>query len=274
MKFSVLISVYKNDDPVFLGEALKSISTSQTVKPAQIVIVLDGPVSEEAHKIINDLIQKESKIEFTVVPLESNKGLAAALNVGIDYCKYEWIARMDSDDISLPDRFMKQVEYIEQNSDIDIVGGTISEFQNKPGDIHSERHVGLSQQEIEKMAKSRTPMNHVSVMYKKQAVINAGKYSEDFGKLEDYKLWVDMIANGTRMRNIDDILVYVRTGNGFIARRSSKREITDWDMLQRYLLKGGIIDRYTALKNKLYIRCFIYMPGWMKETAYKTLLRQ
>ena len=274
MKFSVLISVYKNDNPVFFREALESISTSQTVKPAQIVIVIDGPVPEEIHNIINDSIQKENEIDFTVVPLEINKGLATALNVGIDHCKYEWVARMDSDDISLPDRFMKQVEYIEQNPETDIVGGAISEFQNKPGDIHSERHVGLDQQAIEKMAKSRTPMNHVSVMYKKQAVVNAGKYAEDFGKLEDYKLWVDMIVNGAHMSNIDDVLVYVRTGNGFIARRSNKREITDWDMLQSYLLKGGIINKHIALKNKLYIRCFIYMPGWMKEIAYKTVLRR
>lgn len=274
MRFSVLISVYEKDDPVFFREALESISASQIVKPTQIVIVLDGPVPEEIYSIINDFIQNEKEIEFTVVPLEKNQGLAAALNVGIDSCKYEWIARMDSDDISLPDRFMKQIKYIEENPEIDIIGGSISEFQNRPGDIHSERHVGLNQKAIEKMAKSRTPMNHVSVLYRKKAVVKVGKYTENFGKLEDYKLWVDMIASGIRMRNIDDVLVYVRTGNGFISRRSNKREITDWDMLQRYLVKNSIINRFTALKNKIYIRCFIYMPGWMKEIAYKSVLRR
>ena len=134
--------------------------------------------------------------------------------------------------------------------------------------------MGLDMKAIREMAKSRTPMNHVTVMYKKSSVEKAGCYSENFGKLEDYKLWVDLLGNNAELANIDDILVYVRTGNGFITRRSNKREITDWDMLQSYLIENGIIGKFTALKNKLYIRCFIYMPGWMKLMAYRIMLRK
>ena len=111
-------------------------------------------------------------------------------------------------------------------------------------------------------------------MFKKSAVEKAGGYCENFGKLEDYKLWVDLLGHHAVLANIDDVVVYVRTGNGFISRRSNRREITDWDMLQSYLLGAGIINRFEALKNRLYIRAFIYMPGFLKVFLYKTVLRK
>ena len=274
MKFSVLISVYGKDDASIFKEALLSVSKGQSIKPAQVVVVEDGPVPESIEQSITEVITATPECEFTVIRKPQNAGLAAALNTGIKECKHEWIARMDSDDISLPERFEKQLRFIENHPDVDIVGGAIAEFTEKPGDMQSERHVGLDMKAIREMAKSRTPMNHVSVMYKKTSVEKVGCYSENFGKLEDYKLWVDLIGNNSVLGNIDDILVYVRTGNGFISRRSNKREINDWDMLQSYLLENGIISKLTALKNKLYIRCFIYMPGWMKVLAYKAILRK
>lgn len=274
MRFSVLMSVYKSDDVSFFKIALESITIDQTYKPAQVVIVEDGPVSSEIDEIINEISILESEIEFTVILKKKNAGLAAALNSGLVACKYEWVARMDSDDISLPNRFEQQLKYISANPETDILGGSIAEFEKVPGDIHSERHVGLTQKDIVKMAQNRTPMNHVSVMFKKSVVEKAGKYSENFGKLEDYKLWVDLVSIGACMANIDDILVYVRIGNGFISRRSNKREIQDWDMLQKYLLKNRIINLGTALKNKVYIRVFTYMPGWMKKITYSILLRK
>ena len=274
MKFSALVSVYGKDDASFFEDALLSISKEQTIKPAQVVVVEDGPVPDEIEKSIDAVIEAAPECEFTVIRKPQNAGLAAALNTGLKECKYEWVARMDSDDISLPDRFEKQLAFIENHPNVDVIGGAIAEFAESPGDQQSERHVGLDMKSIREMAKSRTPMNHVTVMYKKTSIENAGCYSENFGKLEDYKLWVDLLGKDAVLANIDDILVYVRTGNGFITRRSNKREITDWDMLQGYLLDNGIINKFTSIKNKLYIRCFIYMPGWMKLLAYKVFLRK
>ena len=274
MKFSVLLSVYGKDDASFFKEALLSVSKEQTVKPAQIVVVEDGPVPEDIEHAIEDAIKASPECEFTVIRKPQNAGLAAALNTGLKACKYEWVARMDSDDISLPDRFEKQLAYIENHPSVDVIGGSIAEFTNTPGDMQSERHVGLDMKAIRKMAKTRTPMNHVSVMFKKSVVEKAGCYCENFGKLEDYKLWVDLLGRNAVLANIDDVVVYVRTGNGFITRRSNRREIIDWDMLQSYLLGLGIINRFDALKNKLYIRAFIYMPGFLKLFLYKTILRK
>ena len=274
MKFSVLLSVYGKDDASFFKEALLSVSKEQTVKPAQIVVVEDGPVPKDIEHAIEDAIKASPECEFTVIRKPQNAGLAAALNTGLKACKYEWVARMDSDDISLPNRFETQLAYIENHPQVDVIGGSIAEFTNTPGDMQSERHVGLDMKAIRKMAKTRTPMNHVSVMYKKSVVEKAGNYCENFGKLEDYKLWVDLLGHHAVLANVDDVLVYVRTGNGFITRRSNRREIVDWDMLQSYLLGLGIINRFDALKNKLYIRAFIYMPGFLKLFLYKTILRK
>ena len=274
MKFSVLLSVYGKDNASFFKEALLSVSKDQTVKPAQIVVVEDGPVPADIEHAIEDAVKVSPECEFTVIRKPQNAGLAAALNTGLKACKYEWVARMDSDDISLPDRFEKQLAYIENHPSVDVIGGSIAEFTNTPRDMQSERHVGLDMKAIRKMAKTRTPMNHVSVMFKKSVVEKAGGYCENFGKLEDYKLWVDLLGHHAVLANVDDVLVYVRTGNGFITRRSNRREIVDWDMLQSYLLGLGIINRFEALKNRLYIRTFIYMPGFLKIFLYKTVLRK
>ena len=274
MDFSVLMSVYCKDNTDDFRTALESVTLTQTLRPKQVVIVQDGVVPPSIDEIIETVKGKAEEIEFTVLKKDTNQGLAAALNSGLELCKYDWVARMDADDISVGDRFEKQIAFIEKNADISVLGGAIAEFENEIGDIQSERHVELVHEEIKRMAKSRTPMNHMSVMYLKSAVMAVGGYSEDFGKLEDYKLWVDLIAAGYELANINDVIVNARVGKGFIERRSNKREIQDWDMLQTYLLKSSLITKRKALINKLYIRIFIYMPTWMKKIAYKTVLRR
>jgi glycosyltransferase involved in cell wall biosynthesis len=273
MDFSVLMSVYERDNPEHFRAALESVTIKQTVQPKQVVIVFDGPVSAAIRDSISRISGKTLSIEFSIIDKKKNAGLAVALNSGLKECKYAWVARMDSDDISLPDRFEKQVTYIEQHPNISVFGGYIAEFNKAPGDMQSIRCVQEKHESIIRMAKTRTPFNHVSVMYRKDDVLNVGGYAEDFGKLEDYRLWVDLIATNKVTGNILGVLVYVRVGNGFIERRSNKREIQDWDMLQLYLVNAGIVSKAKALKNKVYIRAFTYMPNKMKILAYKTILR-
>ncbi|NLG02908.1 MAG: glycosyltransferase [Clostridia bacterium] len=274
MDFSVLMSVYGEDLPKHFKEALESVTIKQTVRPSQVVIIKDGPVPSEIDAIISLVDSETENIEFTVISKEKNSGLSSALNTGLKVCKYNWVARMDSDDIATPDRFEKQTVYLSTNTAIDVLGGAIAEFENTPGDLQSVRHVCLTHDEIVHMARTRTPLNHTSVFYSKTAVQKAGNYSEDFGRLEDYKLWIDLISSGAKMANIEDVIVFVRVGNGFIERRGNKREIKDWDMLQEFLLKADIIGKRKSIINKAYIRVFIYMPSWMKKIVYKKLLRK
>ena len=276
MKFSVLMSVYKSDNAEYLLRAIESVTIDQTLKPAQLVLVKDGPASEEIDAIITKMQSTLNNIgiEFTVISKEVNAGLAAALNTGLEYCKYEYVARMDSDDVSLPNRFELELPNIADNPEISVLGGGITEFEDDEKVPIQARIVPQKHDEIVDMLRTRNAMNHVTVVFKKSDIVKLGGYSENFGKLEDYKLWVDAVCAGLKLQNISDVCVNVRVGAGFIERRSNKREIQDWDMLQEYLKKAKFIGNGKALINKLYIRVFIYMPAWMKKIAYKTILRK
>lgn len=273
MKFSVLMSVYKNDNPIHFRQSLESVSTMQTVKPNQIVIVQDGPVSNEINSIIKDVEIQFTEIEFTILRKEKQQGLAAALNDGLEKCKYEYIARMDADDVAVENRFELQITELDNNKQIDILGGYIAEFDNNPDILGSIRKVGLTQEEILKMAKHRCPFNHMTVIYKKSKVLQCGGYNTEFGKLEDYKLWVDMIKNNCICQNLPCVLIKMRVGNGMIQRRSNPREITDWDRLQMDLLEAGIVKKFEVVENKIYIRVFTYMPVMVKKFLYSLFLR-
>lgn len=273
MDISVLMSVYGKDNPRYYRLALESVTSGQILKPKQVVIVFDGPVPNEIEIITKEVEKKNPEICFTIVKQETNKGLAAALNLGLKSCNCEYVARMDSDDISVPNRFRLQAEYLQKHPETDLLGGFISEFIDNPKQFTSVRKVGCDKESIIHMAKRRTPFNHVSVIYRKESVLAVGGYAEDFGKLEDYRLWVDMISAGVTFSNIEDILVNVRVGDGQLQRRSNAREITDWDNLQHYLLKAGIVNRFDSIINMIAIRVFTYMPVGLKKVAYKAVLR-
>lgn len=276
MKFSVLMSVYKNDNADYFKRAIQSVTIDQTLKPTQLVLVKDGSVSYEIDENIQTIkpILNSMNIEFKVISKEKNMGLAAALNAGLKFCKYEYVARMDADDISLPNRFELELRHMTKHKEISILGGGITEFEDDEQSPLQERIVPEEHGEIVNMLKTRNAMNHVTVVFKKSEILKLGGYSENFGKLEDYKLWVDAVCAGLELHNISDVCVNVRVGSGFIERRSSKQEIVDWDMLQRYMLDAKLITPYKAIMNKIYIRLFIYMPSWMKKIVYKAVLRK
>ena len=216
MKFSVLISIYAQENVEHLNLALNSL-IRQTIKPDQIVLVKDGELTNELNELITSYVGISPET-FTIVSLEENRGLGVALNEGMVHCRNELIARMDGDDICHEKRFEKQLLLFEKNPILDIVGSNIVEFDGSVENILSKRKMPLSDDEIKRFAKKRNPFNHVSVMYKKASVIDAGGYL-DFLGFEDYYLWVRMILNEAICQNIDDNLVYVRTGSKMFKRR-------------------------------------------------------
>ena len=273
MKFSVLMAVYAKDNPEHFKIAIESVSLNQNVKPDQMVIVKDGPVSERINEVIELCRDAASDIKFTIVEKEKNQGLAAALNSGLMACENEWIARMDADDISEDIRFEKQREYVSRHPDISVLGSCISEFENEESIIIRKRIVPVDHSNICRMAATRNPVNHVSVMMKKDAVIKVGGYSEDYGTLEDYKLWVDLILNGHKFHNLSECLVKVRIGNGFINRRSDKRSIADWSKMQQYMVSQEFVSKRKANLNNAYMWIFTYMPIGIKSIIYNKFLR-
>lgn len=212
------MSVYVKENPQYLDEAICSIYDNQTLKPEQIVLVKDGTLTEELDKCISNWKQKLNKV-LTVVELHENIGLGAALNEGLKYCKYELVARMDSDDISLPNRFEKQIAFIKENPEIAIISGYISEFINNIDDVISIRKVPLTHDEIKKRLKWRNAFNHMTVMFKKDIVMSLGGYNQKIIFFEDYDLWIRMMQAGCIAANLPEVLVNARIGNNMIGRR-------------------------------------------------------
>lgn len=214
--YSVLMSVYEKDQPAYLNKAIASMS-AQTIPFVDIVIVCDGPLTDELY---SELLhwKNELKDSITVIQLPENVGLGAALNEGLKYCQCDLVARMDSDDISRINRCELLLAAINE-ADLDLVGGAIEEFDNVPGDLGVFRKMPESQEEILKFAARRNPFNHMTVMFNKEKVLDAGGY-EPFYLMEDYWLWARMLSSGCRCANVPEVVVDARVGAGMYARRT------------------------------------------------------
>lgn len=269
MKFSLLMSVYQYDDAKFFEQALRSIEAN-SIRPADFVLVCDGTLTNELNKVINHF---GKKLSVNVVRLKSNVGLGVALQTGISHCQYEWVARFDADDICVSDRFAKQIAYIKDNPNIDVVGGQIIEFANDPNEINAQKKtVPSGHHQIYNYAKSRNPVNHVTVMFKKSAVLDAGNYQHS-PLYEDYDLWVRMLMKGFKFANIDEVLVYVRAGETMYQRRGgifyAKQEIK----MQYGFYKLGFFSCLQLVRN-LTLRIPIRLiPSSIRGLIYSKILR-
>ena len=214
LKFSVLISVYINDPLEHLVSAVESV-INQSRPPDQLVIVLDGPVSDEVKEFVESL-KREKEVLCTVLGLKNNVGLGIALKFGLEHCEHELVARMDADDISVATRFEQQLDFLRNHPEISVVGGNIVEF-----DEHSTRgarEVAQEPKDVISMARQRNPVNHVTVMFRKTDVLAVGGY-RDFPTYEDYDLWIRMIRASFLIFNLSSELVFVRAGNDMANRR-------------------------------------------------------
>lgn len=216
-KYSVLMTVYAKDNPDYFTLALDSI-VNQTYKPDEIVLVKDGPVTKTLQEVIDNFISLGAPI--VQVQLEKNKGLGLALNEGIKVIKNELIARMDSDDYSMPERCELQVKEFEKNPKLDIIGCPVLEFVGTIDNIVGERKVPLINEDIYKFAKKRDPFNHPTVMYRKSAVEAAGCYS-DYRKNQDTDLWIKMMSNGATCSNLAEPVFCFRFDEGTYKKRKS-----------------------------------------------------
>lgn len=272
-KYSVLMSVYKNDDPDFLKIALDSIYDKQTRRPDEVVVVFDGPLNDRLYAVLDEFKKgREDVVKY--YPQKVNRGLGEALRIGSELCTGDYILRMDSDDISDKERFSKMSAYVEAHPEVDALGGDIAEFNEDPFKEETRQRVCPAKHEdIVRMAKKRNPMNHVTACIKKSALMKAGGY-QTLLLLEDYLLWLNMIVAGCKLANINETMVYVRVGNGFDSKRGSKERIIGWSKLQDIMLEHGMINRWEALMNKVYIRVFVKTPPGLKKWLYSNLLRR
>ena len=217
---SILMSVYIKEKPEYLRTSLKS-AINQTVRVKEIVLVLDGPITDQLQSVIEEC-QKECSDLIKLIPLKENVGLGKALAIGVEKCKYDLVARMDTDDIMIPTRIEKQIAEFTSDLDLTIVGSNIDEFYDSPESIVGRRVVPETNEEICNFSKKRNPFNHMTVMFKKSAVLDVGNYQPMMG-FEDYYLWVRLLKAGYKGKNIQESLVFARTGEDMYARRGGKK---------------------------------------------------
>ena len=272
--FSVLMSVYIKENPKYFDRALQSITDDQILKPNQIVLVKDGPLTNELEKIIEKWSEKYKNL-FKIIPLEKNMGLGEALRIGIENCSYNLIARMDTDDIAKPERFQEQIK-IFKNNEVDLVGSWIDEFWEIDNKIKIQkiRKVPEKDKEIKEKLKFLNSFNHPTVMYRKNEVLKAGSYSEKYHLMEDYYLWVRMAMNSCKFYNIQKSLLFFRTTPDTYKRRGGIRFIKVDILFQTELLRSGFINIFEYLRN-LFVRIsFRIIPWQVRELLQKKLLRK
>jgi len=271
MEYSVLMTVYKNDNPEYFRLALKSM-IKQTKKPDEIVLVKDGPVPDEIQNVINDLNHKYPNI-IHQVQLSQNKGLGLALNEGIKVCRNELIARMDSDDVSAPTRCEREVAEFEKNPNLDIIGCPVIEFV---GDIHNRvgrRNVPLDNESIHKYARKRDPFNHPTVMYRKSSVEAVGCYG-DLRKNQDTDLWIKMLSNGAVCMNLSDPLFRFRFDEGTYRKRKNWLNTKLLIEIRWKAYKNGFCSLWDFMEVAGAQMAIYFMPAKFQEFVYKKVLRR
>ncbi|MFY0089923.1 glycosyltransferase [Acinetobacter baumannii] len=272
MEFSILLSLYYKESPLALDQCFLSIWQEQSIHPNEIILVLDGPISEELSQCVTKWQQIIGK-PLKVIPLSQNVGLGKALNKGLEHCSNEWVFRMDTDDICKPDRFEKQIQFIKENPEVVLFSGQILEFNENPSDADTLKYVPTEHTDIVKFAQKRSPFNHMTVAYKKSVIDAVGGYQHHLF-MEDYNLWLRVIGAGYRVGNHSDILLYARVGNGMHARRKGYEYIKS--ELQLLKLKKELKLQDPIHANILFIlrSSFRILPSSLLGKFYNTFLRK
>ena len=266
-KYSVLMSLYKKEKPEYLRTALDSM-INQTVKPDEIILVEDGPLTDELYHVL-----KEYGEHLTRVVNEKNMGLGLSLAKGLVLCRNELVARMDTDDISISNRCEMQIKYFEENKDKAIVGGQIAEFIGDASKVVGIREVPCKDEKIREYIKKRCPFNHMSVMFRKSDVLEAGNYQNFFCN-EDYYLWIKMALMGKKFANLPEILVKVRVGNEMYMRRGGRKYYESEKDIQKYMLENQLISKGRFLINILErFVVQLLLPNRLRALVFKNFAR-
>ena len=270
-KYSFLMSVYYKDNPEYLCESIESM-LAQTVFPDEIIVVKDGPLTDELDLILDDYKSRWNKL-FTIVPLKENKGLGLALNAGIEVSRNELIARMDSDDISEKDRCRLQLNEFDKDPTLDIVGTSTCAFIGNPNDVISINHAPCTFDAIYQRGKRHAPFSHVTVMYRKSTLQKFGCYGS-YRRAQDADLFGRMLFKGCNAKNIDIVLVKVRKDDLAVRKRSkiniqSILEIKKKQRKMGYISLADYMYLWIKYRGSLLVPNFIYQKIYLMKFGEK-----
>ena len=268
--FSVLIAVYTKEQPLFFREALRSVF-EQSLIPNEVVLVKDGPLTEELEQIIVDFSSKNEQLK--VITLEKNQGLGEALRIGLNACSFDLVARMDSDDICKPYRFEKQIAFLKEHKEITIVGSWIEEFSDCKEEIEAIRELPQEDKQLKIFMKWRNPFNHMTVMFRKKDILAVGGY-QPFYLLEDYYLWNRLANANYYFANIGESLLWARGGYTMLERRGGWKYVVSESKLLKFMYRSGRINIVEFGAN-LMMKSIIRLIGkHLRHTIYTFFLRK
>ncbi len=267
-KYTVLISVYKNDQPEWIQEAVQSM-LHQTVKPDEILILVDGVVSKDIKLLLNAFKKEET---IRVKYFNKNRGLGLVLRDGVNMAKNELIARMDADDVSNLDRCELQLKKFQENPELDIVGGNFYEFMGDISKKISLKKYPVKFKNIEKFAKKRNPFAHPTVMFRKSSVIKCGNY-RNVPFCEDYDLWTRMIQSKCKCENIDKPILNMRVNEKFYGRRGGINYAKNIVKFKYTLLQRGFYSIFDFSYSVLASVFVSIIPNKLRKKVYLRYLR-
>lgn len=271
-RVSVLMAVYRNDRLDHFLDAVRSVM-NQSFPADEIVIVRDGPVPEKLQSAL-DRLKSEHPLLFTIVPLDKNGGLAAALNAGLAACRNELVVRQDADDISEPDRFEKQIQFLANNPDVALISSWYEQYDFDMKVRMSVRPLPETNRDIVRFARHRTPINHACAVFRKSAVQEVGGYPSINGLCEDWWLALRLIKAGKSLYNVQESLVRVRGGEDFYQRRRGlkyvKQEIANLFAMQ----KDGLMKARDVWSNLVIRVPSRLIPSGLLEMLYQHGIRK
>ena len=279
MGISVLMSVYKKEKPEYFQAALESI-INQTLQPDEIVVIKDGPLTTELEEVLEEMGKKlaqesalsSKRIELQTYQFEKNVKLGRALRKGVELCQHAFVARMDTDDIACPDRLQKQYDYMISHEDVAALGGYIEEFCDK-NDFSQVKTMPCSAEEVRSYARFRNPLNHMTVMFRKEAVLMVGNYRH-YPFLEDYDLWGRILGMGYEIENLSEVLVRARVGNELYGRRGGLGYCKRYLGLRLEQHKLGLTNVIEWMVACAITIAVTVIPSGARKQVYQKVLRK
>lgn len=272
MNYSVLMSVYRKENANEFREAVESM-LRQTVPPTDFVIVCDGPLTAELNRVAENFKAKAPEL-FQIIRLEANRGLGLALQEGLAFCKEELVARMDADDIAVRDRMEQQLLFLEKHPEISVLGGQIAEFEESPDHIMHYRIVPETHAEILRKLKYSNPINHVTVLFRKEHIVSVGSYPHHPG-FEDYHLWAELLSQGYLFHNIQDICCFVRADAHMLKRRDGIEYFKNAVKMERLLLKKKFISFWQYFVNvTVRFGGSVLLPHGLRKKLFSKFMRK
>jgi glycosyltransferase involved in cell wall biosynthesis len=270
--FSVLLPVHGGDDSEQFRTALESV-LDQTSPPTEVVVAGDATVGR-THRAVVEQVKRSAGPTVRYLGVGGSQPLGTVLRAGVRACEHEWVARMDADDVAVGDRFEQQFAFLAANPGVDVAGGVVAEFDEDPERPQRVRTVPTDPEAVRRSARRRCPVNHPTVLFRRATVLRAGNYRSEYDPLEDYDLWLRVLAAGGVIANQDDVLVRMRAGEGLADRRGGLDYLrAEWRLFEEFR-RQGVLD-YATLARNLAVRVPVRLATpRLRGLVYRTLLRR